>query len=109
MSYPKKVEEYTTTLINIISEDLDKEYNNKEFLDILKHRLNEKSTQNFISDSDVIITEDDFENIFTLSIVEYTVMHMVGDGIVDYVEDENGKETFFLTEKGKKIGESLIN
>lgn len=108
MSYPKKVTTYTDNLIKILSEELDPEYNNENFLAILQDRLNDKSVSEFIKSGDVIIPENEFDDCFSMSIIEYTVMNMVDDGIVNYVEDENGEETFFLTEKGKKVGEKLI-
>lgn len=108
MSYPKKVTTYTENLIKILSEELDSEYNNENFLTILQDRLNDKSVNEFIKNGDVVIPENEFDDCFSMSIIEYTVMNMVDDGIVNFVEDENGKETFFLTEKGKKIGNELI-
>lgn len=110
MPYPKKVQDYTDTLVNILINDMDDPlFEDESFIDILKENLNEKSIEMFLKDGDVTIMENDFENILTQSMIKHSLIGLIDDGLVNYIEDENGKESFFLTKLGKEVGQKLVN
>jgi len=54
-------------------------------------------------------TEDEFEQIIQKIVTGSIMYELVDDGILNSYEDENTEETFFLTEKGKKLSQELKN
>jgi len=110
MSYPKKVQDYTDTLVNILINDMDDPlFEDETFISVLKENLNEKSLEMFLKDGDTTILENDFEGILTQSMIKHSLIRLIDDGLINYIEDEDGEETFFLTKLGKEVGEKLVN
>ena len=68
--------------------------------------------QNFINDGELIMryeTDEAALEAMGLFIACLDLMHLKHLGLTDSIQDENGEDIFFLTQKGKIIGEELQN
>lgn len=69
----------------------------------------EALTQKFIRDSsnDEYFTEDEFSDLLGMIVANDVILRLKSKGIINSYGDENVEEVFFLTNKGKLIGEEL--
>lgn len=78
----------------------------------LKNEICENLTEKFLkgelsADEPVSFTEEEFEKLLKFAIANEALENLVEIGAINYFENENGEEMFFLTEDGRKIAEFL--
>lgn len=105
--YPASVSELTEKLLSVLEDE-------KFFLaegadyDITFKRFADSCLNRWISGEDLEnIPEDEFSNILNLSIIQSDLNGLAERGVLDVIEDENGEDKYFLTEKGKKEVENF--
>lgn len=104
---PKIVTEYVDNIIDGLVEsgffsehDINDIYARKKFTSLL---IDEYVKNPSLDDDEFFWTEDEFEVILQKIIVGSILYELKEDGVLNSYEDENTEETFFLTEKGKKL------
>jgi hypothetical protein len=98
--YPQSVNEFVAQVVQSLDEsgfltenDVDKESATKAFGEVVFKRWKRGD--------DLVMSEEDAIKGMQLSIFESSMKRLVSKKMVDSIEDENGEEIFFLTEKGK--------
>jgi predicted transcriptional regulator len=74
-------------------------------------KLTEKFVDGKITSDDTIkgiFTDVEFTAILNQIMTKNTLDSLVNKGLVNYFEDENGEELFFLTEDGKNIAKQTL-
>lgn len=59
----------------------------------------------FIAGTDMWWSEDEIDNAINRGLAYSITIKLKQEGLMDWIEDENGEQMIFLTEKGKKVGE----
>jgi hypothetical protein len=59
----------------------------------------------FIAGTDMIWSDDEIDNAITRGLAYSITIKLKEEGLMDWIENENGEQIIFLTEKGKKEGE----
>jgi hypothetical protein len=54
---------------------------------------------------DMIWSDEEVDKAITKGLAYSITMQLKKEGLMDWIEDENGEQIVFLTEKGKKVGE----
>lgn len=106
--YPQVVQDYLKTWVPIMLNMAIEEGENvteKHIEESVVSVIGEKALQNFLKTGDPTVHIEDEEegvklinNIFTNSIIN----KLRDDGFLDTIENENGEEIIFLTQKGKE-------
>lgn len=99
--YPKQV--------NDMSSKIFKSLNDSGFIDngveqIFFDKLCQFFFEQWLLSKDLTITMDECSDIYIHSIAEKFIDDLINDGIYGVVDDENGNEIIFLTQKGKDLG-----
>jgi len=98
--YPQSVNEFVAQVVQSLDEsgfltenDVDKESAIKAFGEVVFERWKRGD--------DLVMSEEDAIKGMQLSIVEFIMKQLMNKNMIDSIEDENGEQVFFLTEKGK--------
>jgi hypothetical protein len=87
---------------------IDFEIEDKNFaLNYFCEKLTEKFIQGTLDENIYIFTDEEMDTFLNEIMVGSILFELQKDGIVDFIEDENNEERFFLTEKGKKIAKKI--
>lgn len=70
--------------------------------DILQDALCESLMKKFVMGEELRWEIEEFEEILKLSVVNTIIEELKDKGYIDSIEDENGKEWMWATEKAKK-------
>lgn len=104
--YPKHIEEYADKMIKVASED--PEANKDLDMDTFKKEICEKVLQKFLNNEDELrLSESEALDCVHYAIFQKAVKGLKEKGIVDTIEDENGEDIIFLTEKGKLYNDKI--
>ena len=55
----------------------------------------------FLKGEELMITEKEVDILLRICLAEISMTALKEKGLIDFMEDENGEEVIFLTEKGK--------
>jgi len=102
------IEEYVNTVISCLRDNFEtfaapelEEYDRDEFLDLLKLNIYDKSIDNFMEYHSPVLTEEQFNDCWLLSITEIKLQKLISLGLVDSKFDlESGKMVYKLTDQG---------
>ena len=105
---PKIVTEYVNGMLDGLNESgffiehgiNDVTYARKKLTSLL---IDEYVKNPLLDDDEFFWTEDEFESILQKIIVGSILYELKEDGVLNSYEDDSTEETFFLTEKGKKL------
>jgi hypothetical protein len=87
---------------------IDFEIEDKNFaLNYFCEKLTEKFIQGALDENIYIFTDEEMDIFLNEIMVGSVLFELQKDGIVDFIEDENNEERFFLTEKGKNIAKKI--
>lgn len=105
--YPQPVQDFAQKMTDAVRDILSDEIGEKEF----ESCCLEACLQKWLKGEDMqdLIEGDDLEKILNDALLETVLNSLKKKGIVDSIEDENGKDILFLTSQGKKIKEILQN
>lgn len=97
------------TQVNEMSDKIFKSLNDIGFIDegveqIFFDKLCQFFFEQWILAKDLSITMDECSDIYIMSIAEKTIDDMINEGIYGVVDDENGNEILFITQKGRDMG-----
>ena len=59
----------------------------------------------FVAGTDMWWSEDEIDNAINRGLAYSITLKFKEEGLMVWIEDENGDQMIFLTEKGKKVGE----
>lgn len=59
----------------------------------------------FVDGTDMIWSDEEIDNAITRGLAYSITIKLKEEGLMDWIENENGEQIVFLTEKGKKEGE----
>ncbi len=68
---------------------------------VLEKQMCELCLQKFLGDGEVFLEMDEMLSLVEKSFAITAVDELISSGLVDAIEDENGQEIVFLTNKGK--------
>lgn len=106
--YPKPVSELTEKLLDGLEEEDFFKTENANY-DITFRRFADSALKKWIKGDDMEdFTEEEFSQILRFSMVESDLLRMQERGILDSIEDDNGEQMYFLTEKGKNEVENYM-
>jgi hypothetical protein len=101
--YPEQVLQRGNEVLEGLREagylEQDAEINNSLLLENLCKFFLDK----FMAGDDLIITEDECDEIYIKTGINTSLDSLIEKGLFDSIEDENGEEIFFMTEKGKQL------
>ena len=99
----KRIIEILDNDVNFFKEENVTDISHTEYL--LCEKLTEKFIKGELSNEDDIMglfTKDEFETILNQIKTKSLIDNLVNFGYINYYEDENGEERFFLTNEGKE-------
>jgi hypothetical protein len=106
--YPKPVSELTEKLLDGLEEENFFETEHADY-NITFRRFADSALKKWIKGDDMDdFTEEEFSQILRFSMVETDLVRMSERGLLDSIEDSNGEAMYFLTDKGKKEIETLV-
>jgi hypothetical protein len=76
---------------------------------ILEEILCKSALQKFLDDGEMMWSEEEVYDALNLAEVRSLIVELFEEGLVDSIEDENGEEIVWLTEKGKRVVETVKN
>ena len=100
--WPDRVLEYADSVLKAIQDELDPEEVNPE---ILREELHRALFARMMQDSPLILSEEEFSQVYMLAAVQTTLSSLMERGIVDSIENEEGVPVYWLTSAGKEIVE----
>jgi len=118
--YTPEVIQYVDTVMGVIETGLHPEtklnFFESEFTTADRGRrlfrmlVSDKATANFLEreDTEIRLTMEQMADIMKETVVRASLEELRDNGLIDWIEDENGNEMVFLTEKGKEMGKSLF-
>lgn len=118
--YSPDVLEYSEQIIECIQDTADVtglNFFEEEFADpvigceMFKQLLCETATRNFLEreDGEFRLDKEQLTRCMQESIVRASLESLRQKGLVDWIENENGDEVIFLTEKARVLRDSLVN
>ena len=108
--YQQKVKEKAVQIIEVIDNTGFFEENGIENKDYAFDKICEKLTEKFIIgelDEGPCFSVSEMDIILKEIIVMNILGKLINDGIVQSYQDDDNEEVFFLTDLGRKVGESL--
>ena len=118
--YTPEVIQYVDTVMGVIETGLHPEtklnFFESEFTTadrgrrLFRTMVSDKATANFLEreDTEIRLTMEQMADIMKESVVRASLEELRDNGLIDWIEDENGTEMVFLTQKGKDMGNSLF-
>jgi hypothetical protein len=105
--YPQPVQDFAKKMTEAVRDLLGDEIGEQEF----ESCCLEACLERWLKGEDMIdlIEEDRLEKILNDALLETVCNSLRRKGIIDSIEDENGKDILFLTSLGKKIKENIQN
>lgn len=100
--WPDRVLEYADSVLKAIQDELDPEEVNPE---ILREELHRALFARMMQDSPLILSEEEFSQVYMLAAVQTTLSSLMERGIVDSIENEEGVPVYWLTPAGKEVVE----
>jgi hypothetical protein len=97
--YPKDVEIYAASFVVGIDAHIEKEISR----DWIFEEFCKIATERWISEGELYYKTDEIELAIFTAALNTSTDEMVRDGILDVIENENGEEIIFITEKGKLV------
>lgn len=102
------INEYINTVISYMRDNFETIYDPElevsdrdEFLDLLKLNIYDKSIDNFMEYHSPVLTEEQFNECWLLSVTEINLQKLIGRGLVESKFDlESGKMVYKLTDEG---------
>jgi len=76
---------------------------------ILEDILCKSALEKFLGDDEMMWSEEEVYDALNLAEVRSQLVELFEEGLVDSIEDENGEEIVWLTEKGKQLVEKVKN
>lgn len=114
--YTPQIEDYVKEVVDIlsISDELCGNFFEVETpedpilgKELLYEIIADKATDNFILGESFILTEEQFYEAFRDVKIRVALQTLKQKNLIDSIEDENGEEIFFLTEKGKNYASTI--
>lgn len=114
--YPKPVEEYAISIMEVLDdeewsffEDPDNDFQDiNKAKEITYNLILEYFLPLFIKGEELVFqSAQDIENILERTILTYTLDNLIKKGLVNHIDNEDGEELIFLTEKGKNYVKSI--
>jgi hypothetical protein len=87
-------------LREIISDELSEEE--------LRNSLGQKFLNRFLSGDNLELNEQEYVEAIGEACLSTAYNSLVDKGLLDFIEDENGEQHFFLTEFGSQLGHEII-
>ena len=109
ITFQPQIKEKATAIVEGLKESgFFKEEDVRDFKEAHKI-ICEALTQKYIRDSsnDEYFTEEEFSDLLSMIVANDVILRLKAKGLVNSYGDENTEEVFFLTQKGKIIGEEL--
>lgn len=118
--YMPEVIQYVDTVMEVLEKGLHPEtklnFFESEFTTadrgrrLFRMMVSNTATANFLERDDNVIklTMEQMSDAMKESVVRASLEELRDNGLIDWIEDENGDEMVFLTEKGKEMGKSLF-
>jgi len=103
-NWPKPVVELTNIAVKAFREEglfeAEPELEEEWFYEALA----EIAFPKFVDGRDMLWSEDEIDNAITKGLAYSITIQLKKEGLMDWIEDENGEQIIFLTEKGKQMG-----
>lgn len=61
----------------------------------------------FVNGTDMFWSEDEIDNAINRGMAYSITIKLKQEGLMDWIEDENGEQIVFLTKKGKELGKNF--
>tara|TARA_Y100001938_G_C8076632_1_gene426507 strand:- start:881 stop:1228 length:348 start_codon:yes stop_codon:yes gene_type:complete len=106
-NYPHTVQEWLETLYSNLKKEgffKDQElglYSEERVYYHFQDILGVVALQSWLKDGEVKLTEKELTTLLFQVVVKTHIEELKNEGTVDYIEDENGDEVMWLTQKGK--------
>ncbi len=99
-NWPERVRVEAEKVVELLKETLQPEDPTPEYL---VETIAEIFFNCFTNGEEFLMTEEQFEYAFFKAGFNQELDQMKEDGLIDWIEDENGEDILFMTQKGKSI------
>jgi hypothetical protein len=109
-NYPQEVENYVDAIADsLASTGFFEEYEIDPTLGAsnFKKHASEACLGQWLKEGDAFIDDATLQKVLQLVIVDDSFSKLADAGLVNYYEDENGEEQFFLTAKGQEYADTM--
>ena len=102
-TYPEPVVFIAEQIYEVFEESLVEEcQKDAEYCEpIAMEKISEFMLPKFLKGEELMITEKEVDILLRICLAEISMTALKEKGLIDFMEDENGEEVIFLTEKGK--------
>ena len=105
-NWPEPVAELTNLVVMALKADGLFEEEPELLEDWFYEALAEIAFPKFIDGTDMWWSEDEIDNAINRGLAYSITLKLKQEGLMDWIEAEHGDQMIFLTEKGKKVGET---
>ena len=102
--WPTEVEDYVDSIIEAIEDVVDQQ---ETSLTNLKNHLCELALQKFLNNDELLLTENEFEEVYSLAMTQTSLDKLIAEGMITFVEDSDGEMLYLLTDKGRQVAQLL--
>ena len=104
-NYPDSVKNFARKMTEAVEDMLGEDIGREEY----ENRCLEKCFEKFIKGEEfiTILEGSDIEDILRLAATDTVMNSLKRKGLVDSIEDENGKDIPFLTQNGKLVQQEM--
>lgn len=109
-NYPEPVEKFSQSLFDTLCKTeffSENDITSEVVFQKAKGHIQKAVFESWLEDGETKMTEEILETLLRKIMAENLLHSLHEKGMIDYVEDENGEEVFFLTEKGNRIADIL--
>lgn len=102
--------EILDTRINFFKDEgiLSTDYAKEAICDLLTEKFLKGEITSDITDQ-ISFNEEEFSTLLNKIITENALKGLINKGLINYLEDDNGEEMFFLTANGKEYAKNLLD
>jgi hypothetical protein len=104
--YPKPVQAKASEMIS----DLDDVLTEEDDISIieLEKSFADRLLKRFLRGEELLLNSSEIEAAVDEAAMQTSYKSLTEKGLMDSIEDENGKTVYFLTELGKSVGKALL-
>jgi predicted transcriptional regulator len=99
--FPKDIEISNTVFVNSVDPYIEADISR----DWLFEEIGKIILKRWVEEGEIYYTDEDIQVSVTRAAIKTAADDLIKQGILDSIEDENGEEVIFITEKGREYAE----
>ena len=110
-NYPEAVNQFSQSLFDTLHQTgffEEQQITSAIVLQKAKEQIQKESFKLWIANGEITLTDESLDKMLRMIIAENTLHSLYEKGMIDYMEDVNGDDHFFLTTKGSSIAKDIL-